>query len=149
MLELENCPAARPEWFWLKCVLSCMLQSLKILPLDRFLLLMLLGSLNPVRASEVRDPAAKWVKVLWVAESFGLHSVKGGAENPAFSSWCIWWLKVWHSGIGFLLNFRGSMLRSAHFTSLVVYWTSMVFLLLHRLGLIIYLHLPLFSSVML
>lgn len=63
-----------------------MLQRLKILPLNPFFLL---SSLHLVRASEAVDPASKLVKILWVAESFGLRSVKGGAENPAFSSRCV------------------------------------------------------------
>lgn len=120
MLKLENCPDTRPEWFWLKCILSCMLQRLKILPLNAFFFL--LSSLHLVRASEALDPASKLVKILCVAGSFGLCSVKEESENPAFSSWRIWWLKVWCSGVGFLLNIGGNMLQSAQWTTRLVKW---------------------------
>lgn len=138
-----------PEQVWLKCILSSVLQRLKILPVNHggyFVLLS--GNLHLVRAPDAVDP--KLVKSFLGCRELGLCSVEGGAVNPAASSWCIWWLKVWRSGIGFLLLIVLGICCS-QLNRLLDWWneTYLVLLFSYHLHQNFCVHLPLFSSAML
>lgn len=79
MLKLENCPATRSEWLWLKYILSLMLQRLKMIPLNQFFLAGrgAVSILHPVRASETVDLPSKLIKILWLTGDFYLCFVEG------------------------------------------------------------------------
>lgn len=65
-------------------VVHLILQKLKIVPLNPFFFF-LLSSQHFVSVPEAADPVSK-LKILWVAGSSGLWSMKVQAENAAFSS---------------------------------------------------------------